>query len=83
MQNQFLELSFRNHIRNNNKLTAGYEEIFEPIMESLRDKFSEKVCDELEELLSECMTDALYYAGVAGMELAIGVINGTIQQVIE
>ena len=80
--NQFLELSFRNHMRNNDNLIGNYEAIFEPIMISLREKLSEKVCDELEEVMSECVTDSLYYAGVLGMELAIGVMNGTIQQVI-
>lgn len=83
MQNQFLELSFRNHMRNNDNLLEPYEKIFEPIMENLREKLSEKACDEIEELLSDCTTEALYVAGVLGMELAIGVMNGTIKQVIE
>lgn len=83
MQNQFLELSLRNHIRNNDNLLEPYEKIFEPIMENLREKLSEKACDEIEELLNDCMTEALYVAGVLGMELAIGVMNGTIQQKIE
>lgn len=81
--NKFLELSFRNHIRNNDNLLEPYEKIFEPIMENLRERLSTKACDEIEEQLNDCMTEALYVAGVIGMELAIGVINGTIQQRIE
>lgn len=81
--NSFLELSFRNHIRNNDNLLEPYEKIFEPIMENLRERLSTKVCDEIEESLNDCMTEALYVAGVLGMELAIGVMNGTIQQRIE
>lgn len=81
--NSFLELSFRNHIRNNDSLLEPYEKIFEPIMENLRERLSTKVCDEIEESLNDCMTEALYVAGVLGMELAIGVMNGTIQQRIE
>lgn len=83
MQNQFLELSFRNHIRNNDNILEPYEKIFEPIMENLREILSVKACDEIEEKLNDCMNEALYVAGVLGMELAIGVINGTIQQRIE
>lgn len=81
--NSFLELSFRNHIRNNDNLLEPYEKIFEPIMENLRERLSTKVCDEIEESLNDCIAEALYVAGVLGMELAIGVMNGTIQQRIE
>lgn len=80
---KFLELSFMNHIRNNDNLITPYEDCFKPIMEFARERLSEKVCDELEELLADCYTDALHIAGVMGMELSIGVMNGTIKQVIE
>ena len=78
--NKFLELSFMNHIRNNDDLVAPYEDCFKPIMEFARERLSEKACDELEELLADCYTEGLHVAGTAGMELAIGVMNGTIQQ---
>lgn len=81
--NKFLELSFMNHIRNNDNLVAPYEDCFKPVMEFARERLSEKACDELEELLTDCYTEGLHIAGVTGMELAIGVTNGTIKQVIE
>lgn len=81
--NKFLELSFMNHIRNNDDLVVPYEECFKPIMEFAKERLSQKACDELEEILSDCCNDGLYIAGVLGMELAIGVMNGTIKQTIE
>ena len=81
--NKFLELSFMNHIRNNDNLVASYENCFNAVMDFARERLSEKACDELEELLADCYTDGLHIAGVMGMELAIGVANGTIKQVIE
>lgn len=81
--NKFLELSFMNHIRNNDDLVTPYENCFKPVMEFARERLSEKACDELEELLTDCYTEGLHIAGVMGMELAIGVTNGTIKQVIE
>lgn len=81
--NKFLELSFMNHIRNNDTLIGPYDDCFKPIMDFARERLSEKACDELEELLTDCYTDAFHIAGVIGMELAIGVTNGTIKQVIE
>lgn len=81
--NKFYELSFTNHIRNNESLIEPYDKCFEPIIAFVRERLSKKACDELEELLTDCYTDALHIAGVIGMELAIGVTNGTIKQVIE
>jgi hypothetical protein len=81
--NKFLELSFINHIRNNDDLITPYENCFNPIMEFVRERLSEKACDELQELLADCYTEGLHIAGVLGMGLAIGVTNGTIKQVIE
>ena len=79
---KFLELSFINHIRNNENLLTPYEDCFKPVIEFVRERLSAKACDELEELLNDCITDGLHIAGVVGMELAIGVINGEIKQVI-
>lgn len=81
--NKFYELSFMNHIRNNDNLATPYEDCFKPIMEFARERLSEKACDELEELLANCFTEGLHIAGVMGMELAIGVMNGSIKQVID
>lgn len=81
--NKFLELSLVNHMRNNEELRTPYDNSFQPIMEFARERLSQKACDELEELLADCCVDAFYYAGVLGMELAIGVMNGNIKQFIE
>ncbi len=80
---KFLELSFMNHMRNNDELIVPYETEFKPLLDFVKERLSEKVCDEFEELLTECYTEAMYYSGVLGMELAIGVTNGTIKQKIE
>lgn len=80
---KFLELSFMNHIRNNDNLITPYEDCFNPIMEFARERLSQKACDELEELLADCFTEGLHIAGVMGMQLAIGVTNGTIKQFIQ
>lgn len=81
--NKFLELSFMNHIRNNDELVTTYEAKFEPLLDFVKERLSVKACNEFEDLLTECYTDAMYYAGVLGMELAIGVTNGAIKQKIE
>lgn len=81
--NKFLELSFVNHLRNHDEIGAQIEKCFEPVMDALRERLSKKACDEIEEILSDCKMDAVYISGVTGMELAIGVINGTIEQKIE
>lgn len=80
---KFLELSFRNHLRNHDEIGTQIEKCFEPVMDALRERLSKKACDDIEEILSDCEMDVAYIAGVTGMELAIGVINGTIEQKIE
>lgn len=79
----FLKLSFVNHLRNHDEIALGIEKCYEPVIEALRETLSERKCEEIEELLAECYVEAMDIAGVTGMELAIGVINGTIKQCIE
>lgn len=81
--NKFLELSFRNHIRNNEKIADEFYSKLEPILDEMRKYLSEDIACEIENLFLDLASDALEIAGVAGMELAIGVIEGTINQVIE
>lgn len=81
--NKFLELSFINHIRNNDNLSIAYDKCFEPLEEKLREILSDKNCAELEDILADCACNAMRLAGVTGMELAIGVMDGTIKQTIE
>lgn len=78
--NKFYELSFVNHIRNNDELSEQFDKYFEPVINKLGEILSESKCAELEDLLSDCSSDALRFAGVVGMELAVGVIDGTIKQ---
>jgi NTP pyrophosphatase (non-canonical NTP hydrolase) len=82
--NKFLELSFRNYCRNDKDgFTNEYEAVFEPFTTKLNKLLSKELCGELEELLGDCMTDAMCLAGVAGMQLAINVLDGTDKQPIE
>jgi hypothetical protein len=62
---------------------SDYESTFEPFTTKLKKLFSKELCDELDDLLTDCMTNALYKSGVAGMQLAINVLNGTDKQKIE
>lgn len=80
---KFLELSFRNHLRNHDEIETNIENCFVPVTDALRERLSKKACDDIEEILLYCWTDAMIIAGVTGMELAIGVMNGTIKQKIE
>lgn len=70
-------------LRNNEDIGWKIEKMFDPVMEYVRERMSAQFCDELDMLLTDCYGDAVTYAGVTGMELAIGVTNGTIQQTIE
>lgn len=81
--NKFFELSFTNHIRNNDDLSLAFDKCYEPLVEKLREILSDRNCTELEDILSDCSCNALHLAGVVGMELAVGVMNGTIEQTIE
>ncbi len=81
--NKFFELSFINHIRNNDDLSLAFDKCYEPLVEKPREILSDRNCAELEDILSDCSCNALHLAGVVGMELAIGVMNGTIEQTIE
>ena len=49
----------------------------------MRKYLSKEIADDLEDSFCELATDAMEFAGVEGMKLAIGVIDGTIKQVIE
>lgn len=80
---KFLELSFMNHIRNNDELVIEYENCFDKMLEMIKDTVSKKIFEQIYEEFMSAETDALFCAGVLGMKLAIGVIDGTIQQRIE
>ena len=79
---KFLELSFRNHYLQNEEIAGEYEELLKPLIQFVEERLSKQACDDFYDIFMDCATDAFTYAGVAGMELAIGVMNGTIQQVL-
>lgn len=79
---KFLELSFMNYIRNDEEVPAKFDEIFQPFIDRLDSLLSNQLSDELQTMLVGIYADAMRIAGVAGMKLAIGVIDGSIKQVI-
>lgn len=81
---KFLELSFRNHLRNNDKIADDFFVILDPLLVEIKKYLSKEIVEKIEEdIFLDVASDALEYAGVVGMKLAIGVIDGTIKQVIE
>lgn len=81
--NKFLELAFANQVRNDDEFGTQIDECFKPVLNALKERLSTKACSEIEDILSDCYNDAIYLAGVTGMELAIGVMDGTIKQTIK
>lgn len=80
---KFLELSFRNHISENDKVIDYFYTMFEPMLDEMRKYLNKELADDIENQFVLLATEAFVYSGVEGMKLAIGVINGTIKQVIE
>ena len=76
---KFLELALVNYIRNHDEISDKIDKCYDTLVDELRKLLSKDVCDNLE----DCQSNAMYLAGLAGMELAIGVMNGTIEQKIE
>lgn len=80
---KFLELALVNYIRNYDEISDKIDKCYDTLVGELRKLLSKDVCDNLEDILGDCQSNAMYLAGLAGMELAIGVMNGTIEQKIE
>lgn len=80
--NEFYKLAFANHLRNNEEITRKIDACFEPAEDFLRERLSQSVCDDFMMLLTDCFVNATDYAGVVGMEFAMGVLDGTIKQYI-
>lgn len=80
---KFLELAFINHARNYDEIYIKVDELQQPIIEELDKLLSHDKSGELQEILSDCILEICHYVGVKGMELAIGVANGSIKQCIE
>lgn len=80
---KFLYLTFLNYVRNNDEIYAKVDELQQPIVDIFEELFNENKSAELQDILSDCITDICHYVGTKGMEVAIGVMNGSIKQRIE
>ena len=74
---KFLDIICANQIMSTKEQGDKYIEFFEPFMSKLKDIVSEKVYSELEEMFSSCVVENNSFYAVAGMKLAIGVIDDT------
>lgn len=73
---KFLDIVYTNQIANS-KDGDKYYEIFNPLLEKLKELLSEKLYEELEEVFNDCAVDNNRFYAIAGMKLAIGVMDGT------
>lgn len=73
----FLEIVCTNQIMSTAEQGDKYMELFEPFMSKLKDIVSDKVYSELEDVFNSCAVESNNFYAVAGMKLAIGIINGT------
>lgn len=80
---EFLKLSIRNAIRNDDMPSDEFVNMFSEYMKSVRKYMNADLAEQLENDFFNMADDAFEYAALYGMKLAIGVINGTIKQVIE
>lgn len=80
---EFLRLSIRNQIRNEDKPADEFVSMFNPTWAGIKKYLNEDLAEELENDFFDLASDAFEFAALWGMKLAIGVLNGTIKQVIE
>lgn len=73
---KFLDIVYTNQI-SDSKDGDMYYEFFRPLLDKLKDLVSEKVYNELEEMFNNCATENNRFYAIAGMKLAIGVMDGT------
>lgn len=73
---EFLQIVYTNQIE---KTETGdeYFKIFEPFMDRLKEILSDSLYKELEELFNTCAAQNNSFYAVTGMELAIGIMDGT------
>ena len=74
---KFLEIVCDNQIMATAEQGDKYIEIFEPFMNKLKDIVSDKVYSELEETFNSCTAENNSFYAVSGMNLAIGIMNGS------
>lgn len=73
---KFLDIVYTNQI-SDSKDGDMYYEFFRPLLDKLKDLVSEKVYNELEEMFNNCAAENNRFYAIAGMKLAIGVMDGT------
>lgn len=73
---KFLEIIYQNQIVDEEDGEKWYE-FFLPLIMALEDTVSDRVFQELQELLIDAIAENNKYYCVKGMKLAIGIANGT------
>ena len=78
---KFFEMAFTNYTTDNQseEMKDKIDELFKPILDKLESLLAHDIVIELEESLVDCYVTCTNIAGVEGMKLAIGVINGDIR----
>lgn len=73
---KFLDIVYTNQIADSED-GDKYEEMFAPLLERLQGLLSKKLYDELQEIFNNCAVQNNRFYALAGMKLAIGVMDGT------
>ena len=80
---EFLRLSIRNAVRNDDKPADEFVNLFSQNWVEIKKYLNESLAETLENDFFDMASDAFEFAALYGMKLAIGVLNGTIKQTIE
>lgn len=80
---EFLILSIRNALRNDDKPGDVFANLFSPNWVEIKKYLNAELAEELENNFFDMASDAFEYAALYGMKLAIGVLDGSVKQVIE
>ena len=72
---EFLKVVYNAHIETYGISDKSYDELCKPFLDRLKDIVSPKIYEELEELFIQCNIDNILYFGVAGMKLAMDIIE--------
>lgn len=78
---KFFELAFINYTNDDDGdvMARKIDDLFKPFTDRLRKLLAPEIVSELEENLIDCYVATTNIAGVEGMKLAIGIINGDIK----
>lgn len=73
--NKFLEIVYES--QSNSVLDDSYKKSFSPLLDRLQTLLSESLYNEIEEITHYCAMEYGYFHATQGMELAIGIMDGT------